>query len=274
MKQTLLELTQDVLSSISGDEVASIEDTVESSQVANIIKQVFFDIVTKADLDEHYNLFNLQSTSDSTPTMLTRPDEVEFLEWFKYNARLTPFDGESAVGEMPVGDSRDLTSNVDVWKNVVYKSPQEFMEIIQGFDQEDQYTGSYTYNGNSFSSTIYYRSDKSPDYWTSFDDKYVICDSFDQYVDEYLRTIKTNCFGKISPTWTHSDTFVPDLDIQQFNLLKNEAKAMAWAELRQAAHAKAEKNSRQYWVQMQNDKKSLPNGNTWARSLPNYGRRG
>jgi hypothetical protein len=274
MKQTLLELTQGILSSISGDEVDSINDTVESTQVANILKDAFFDLVTKVDLDEHNNLFNLTSTSDFSPTMLERPDNVETLLWFKYNKRLTPFDGEFPVGEMPVGDSRDLTSNIDVWDYVNYLPPHEFLDLVSGFDQESPYTGSFNYNGNSYSTTIYYRTDKGPDYWTSFDDKFLVCDSYDQYVDEFLRTNKTNCFGKLSPTWIHEDTFIPDLDTQQFVLLRNEAKAIAWAELKQASNTKAEKKVRDGFIQMERDRKGLPaKDKVWDRTLPNYGRR-
>lgn len=274
MKLTLLELTQDILSSISGDEVDSITDTIESTQVANIIKDCYFNIVVKADLDEHFNLFNLTSTDDTTPTMLERPDNVETLEWFKYNKRLTPMDGDVAVGEMPVGDSRDLTSNIDLWTYVQYLSPHQFLDHVQQFDQADEYTGSFTYNGNAYATTVYFRTDTGPTYWTSFDDKYIVCDSYDQYVDEYLRTNKTNCFGKLSPTWTHVDSFIPDLDSQQFNLLKNESKALAWAELKQASHARAERESRVGWIQMERDKKGLPaKDKVWRDSLPNYGRK-
>ena len=38
MKRTLLEMTQDILSAIDADEVNSIDDTVEATQVATIIK--------------------------------------------------------------------------------------------------------------------------------------------------------------------------------------------------------------------------------------------
>jgi len=38
MRYTLLELTQDVLSSLDGEEVTSINDTTESTQIVKIIK--------------------------------------------------------------------------------------------------------------------------------------------------------------------------------------------------------------------------------------------
>ena len=59
MKYTLLEMTQDILSNMSSDEVNSISDTPESLQVATIIKQKYYDIVSRGDLPEH-NLYRLR----------------------------------------------------------------------------------------------------------------------------------------------------------------------------------------------------------------------
>jgi hypothetical protein len=44
-KMTLLEMTQDILSDMDSDEVNSINDSVESLQVAQIIKTTYFNIV-------------------------------------------------------------------------------------------------------------------------------------------------------------------------------------------------------------------------------------
>lgn len=255
MKQTLLQLTQDVLSSMDADEVTSITDTVESEQVATIVKQVYFDIVHSQSLSEHKNLFNLTATSVSTPTVLTRPDDVMELEWFKYNKRTS-------------------TDTTDVWEYVHYLEPAAFLDLVHGFDQTATEVDSFTLTGDSYSTTIYIENDRAPDYWTSFDDSYVVCDAYDSAADTTgLVASKTSCFGKLLPTWTHEDGFTPDLDAEQFRLLYNEAKAMAWAEMKQTMHAKAEKRVREGKIHLNRKKQDLPGGDsTWALSLPNYGR--
>ena len=56
MKYTLLEMTQDILSNMSSDEVNSISDTTESLQVATIIKQKYFDLISRVNRPEHDQL--------------------------------------------------------------------------------------------------------------------------------------------------------------------------------------------------------------------------
>jgi hypothetical protein len=86
MKRTLLDLTQNILSAMNSDEVNSIGDTTESTQVAEIIRTTYYNILGRAELPEHDKLFNLaSSTNSSTPTVMFRPSEgVVKINWMKY----------------------------------------------------------------------------------------------------------------------------------------------------------------------------------------------
>ena len=253
MKYTLLDLTQTILSSIDGDEVNSISDTVEAQQVSTIIRTAYYDIVSPSDLPEHYGLFNLNATSIDTPIILTRPDTVDYLEWFDYN-------------------TKSSTDTEDKWKRMEYLEPSEFLEKIRGFDQSAITTSSIDYTANGFTTKLYYENDRAPKYWTSFDDQDVVCDAYDSVMDDYLQTSKNSCYGKLLKVFTMTDNFTPDLDDQQFALLLNESKAMAWAELKQASNSRAEKLARGYKTKIERTKKDLPGKDGWQRSLPNYGR--
>ena len=46
MKMNLLEITQDILNDMDGDEVNSIDDTFESAQIAQIIKSTYYAIIS------------------------------------------------------------------------------------------------------------------------------------------------------------------------------------------------------------------------------------
>lgn len=255
MKYTLLEMTQSILSSMDADEVTSISDTLEASQVAEVIRTAYFEIVASADLEEHEGLFTLTQTDATTPTMLTKPATVEHLAWFKYNKRTS-------------------TDTVDIWESVQYLPPSEFLDMMHAIDQSATTTESWTYSSDSFSATLYVHNDRAPTYWTSFEDANLICDAYDSGVDTYLKNSKTLCFGRLIPTFTMSDSFTPDLDDQQFNLLLQEAKALAWAELKQTVHAKAEKKAREAKIKLTKQKQDLPGGDsTWKLNLPNYGRK-
>lgn len=85
MKYTLLAMTQDILSNMSSDEINSISDTTESMQVATIIKQKYYDIVSRGDLPEHNQMFQLDPSLTATqPTMMFIPDGIGRVEWIKY----------------------------------------------------------------------------------------------------------------------------------------------------------------------------------------------
>lgn len=253
MKYTLLDLVQTVLSSIDGDEVDSISDTIESQQVAKIIRTCYFDIVSPTDLPEHFSMINLNGTSSSTPTVLTRPDGVDFIEYFHYNVRTS-------------------TDTEDNWREINYVEPDEFLYTVRHFDQSQSTTQSFNLTANGYTTKIYYENDRAPKIWTSFDDQKVICDAIDTGVESSLQSSKTSCRAKLIKTFTLSDSFIPDLDEQQFPLLLNESKALAWAELKQAQHGKAEKLSRMYRTKIERNKKDLPGKDGWGNSLPNYGR--
>lgn len=253
MKYTLLDLVQTVLASIDGDEVNSIGDTTEAHQVAILARTAYYDIVSPADLSEHYGFINLEATTEDTPVILTRPTTIDYIDKFEYNARTD-------------GDTEDL------WKEVVYLEPQEFMALTRKFDQSATNVSSIAFTANDFTTKLYFQTDKYPEYWTSFDDNYVICDSYDSSVDDCLQKSKTYCTGKLLKEFPLEDDFTPELDDQQFSLLLNETKALAWAELKQSVNQRAERNVRQAKIKLERNKKDLPGKDGWKASLPNYGR--
>ena len=85
MKFTLLDMTQNILSAMSSDEVNSISDTTESMQVAQIIKNKYYDIVSRGELPEHQELFQLDPATDgSTPVLMFVPDGVSKINSIRY----------------------------------------------------------------------------------------------------------------------------------------------------------------------------------------------
>src|SRR5690554_7382013 len=78
MKKTLLQLVQDILSASDGDEVNSIFDTVESTQVANIVRTTYEAMMTNRSWPHLEKLVTLTPSSDpSRPTHMYLPDNVK-----------------------------------------------------------------------------------------------------------------------------------------------------------------------------------------------------
>ena len=53
MKYTLLEIVQEILSDMDSDEVNSIDDTVESQQVASIVRSAYMAIMSNRNWHTH-----------------------------------------------------------------------------------------------------------------------------------------------------------------------------------------------------------------------------
>lgn len=254
MRYTLLELTQDTLSSLDGEEVTSITDTTESLQIVKIIKTVYDDIQSRANLPIQKTLFNLDVSGNvAKPVLMTKPTTVDNIEWVQYNRIL-------------LGDTDP------VWVDMKFMCLQDFMRMVQNLLPSDDNVATMTHTVNTFTLTFNYRTDISPSYYTSFDDNTLIFDAYDSVVDlTTLQANKTLCYGELTNTFTETDTWVPNLQPQQFALLLQEVKALAWVEMKQMPHPKAEMSARRNWVHLQTSKRNVPHYED--HSGPNYGRK-
>lgn len=256
MRLTLLEYVQEILSDMDSDEVTSISDTAESMQVARIVRKAYFNIQSRANLPEHNNTFQLIETTSATPTLMTKPAssagqvEVARLDWVKY-------------------DKKDTVTSSAAFDYVTILPYKEFMDIIQQLDTDQTNVGSYTYGDGDYN----YRNDKHPSYCTVYLDYNVIFDSYDSTVDTpgYLQTTNTFCFGLEVPVFTLSDGFYPTIGESQVPLLLNEAKSIAFMDLKQLVNPKAEKEARRGWVSL--GKTKWLNEPLEFDQLPNFGRK-
>jgi hypothetical protein len=80
------------------------------------------------------------------------------------------------------------------------------------------------------------------------------------------------CFGQVVPSFLLQDSFIPDLDAQQFPLLINEAKTLAFFELKQQPHQLAMQEVKRQWSTVQKNK-SINNRPTYFNELADFGRR-
>jgi hypothetical protein len=116
---------------------------------------------------------------------------------------------------------------------------------------------------------LYILNDRAPLYWTSFDDEYIIMDSFDSDVDSTLQASKMQVWGSREPAFTISDSFIPDLPARAFPYLLSEAKSVSFNALKQAGNPKEEQRSRRQRVWLARNARK--DGSTMR--LPHYGRK-
>lgn len=353
--QTLLDMTQEILSAMSSDEVNSISDTAESLQVATIIKRKYYDILARGHLPQDDDLVQLNPSDDPTkPILMYIPAGVTKIKWIKYfdsnpqdSQQVSQFGSFShdlntdivqtppwtttsttsvtaqtgtatftvASATLPIFISQTVTavalggptmtgtilsySGTTLVMNVVSTSGggtfanwtltggpaipfpgfkyvtilpiEQFLEQINQFNPTDPDVRSYQFVENGKSFTFYYKNDHQPSFCTIISNEFVLFDTFDNTQDSTLQASKTMCSGQYINPFQMVDTFIPNLQDNQFPLLVNEAKALAFYELKQQPHAKAEQELKRQWsVTLKN--KSMVNRPTYFDELANFGR--
>lgn len=280
-KLTLLDLTQNILSRLSSDEVNSISDTPESLQVANIIRNKYFDIINRVKLPEHEQLVQLGPSIDETkPVLMFVPDGIADLKWIKY------FDSNIEDGTTSDDFEHDL--NVDLgptdvtgvappgYLYVTILPVEQFVDMVNSFNPVESNVASFTFSdtSNNFPGdyTFYYKTDRQPMYCTILSNYYIIFDSFDNTQEDTLQGSKTMAWGRVIPAWSTTDTFTPNLAEEQFQLLLNEATALAFYELKQQPHQLAMQEATRGWSTIQKNK-AVTERPTNFNALPNFGRR-
>lgn len=252
---TLLDYTQTILSSLDGDAVNSYSDTVESLQVANVIKTVYNDIQARTNLPEHYTLFELTASGNVLqPVLMTRPSDVMTLEWIQYDNVLT-------------GDTDP------VYRDVGFLNLTEFLRRTNSLNVSDTNVESFDLTIGNDSITFIYNNDRAPKYYTTFNDRTLIFDSYDSAVDTTLQKTKTRAYGKKDQSFVMSDTFVPFLDRDLSTLLLNEAKVLAFNELKQTGHEVANRWASRGWTKVQKSSRGVDNKRSELDRLANYGRK-
>jgi hypothetical protein len=252
MKYTVLEMVQRILESMEDDEVNSITDTASATQVANIIKENYFFLTGQADLPEHWDFVQLNSSGDADkPVLMTVPSNVLKLEWVKYQ------------------DSSDDSSPYQI---VEYKDMDDFLKISDALNTSDTNVDTMEIDDTGEVFRYNFINDAQPKYYTTFNDNTLLFDSYDSGEDSTLTQSKTMCYAQLAPTFTLEDSHTPDLDHKQFQLLLQMSKAQAFEEMKQTELGDARRKERRGWVNVQRTKRKVQRRNE-LDFLPNYARK-
>ena len=243
-KFTLLEIVQKILSDMDAEEINSIGDTTESTQVASIVEDTFYNIISNRLIPEHQQLIKLTSLSQlARPTHFRYPDNTTKITHVWY--------------DVSDDDSYEYAT-------VEFVEPEEFFRRTDNRSQD--YVDVEDVNGGTHLRIL---NNKMPDFYTSFDDYNIVMDSYDSSVDTTLTSAKTRAMGTVIPTFqSTNDDYTPDLDDNYFPLLINESKSVAMSILKGAPDPKVEQAARRQRTRVQNDLFNTVR----TRGLSKYGR--
>jgi hypothetical protein len=229
MKKTLLAIVQDILSDTDSDEVNSLSDSVEALQVARIVEQCFYDFIYTRPVPEHKSLIKLTPLADSSfPTHFEIQDQQAKIETIWYDV------------------SED---NSYSYRKLTWLSPEDFLEKI------DRRQDDYDLIDDKFAGTkLRIVNNRQPTFYTSFDDTHIVMDSYKSTVDDTLQENKTRAMGYTHPTFSISDSYIPDLDVEMFPMLVREATSRTISLFKGQPDPKVEQAARRNKVYSQNDR--------------------
>jgi hypothetical protein len=240
MKKTLLQIVQDILTAMDSEEVNSISETIEADQIAGICELVYFELVNSRDIPEHGELIKLTAASDSAyPTHFHFPANVDKLKCIWY------------------------TNNDGKYYEVDWMEPLDFLNRIDGI--ESDYDTVADKNGGT---SLRIKNNSIPKFYTSFDDNWLVFDSYDSTKDTTLQESKVRTWGNKLPSFSKSNSFIPDLDANMFPYYIAECTSRSMSLLKGAPDPKVEQAARRQNNYLNSRKYRNERPNNWS----NYGR--
>lgn len=233
----LQEMTERVAEFVNASRVNSINDSDESLKIATIIKECYEEMILSKEIQTALELFQLQSSSsEAAKTCLIIPDKVLTLDIVKYTGK----DGKIY--------------------SPIYLEPMEFIDMSLGLDVTDPSVETVT---DAESGAVYnIRTNKDPSYYTVMSGKYLVFDSYDSTYESTLQGRHALVYGHTLPEFDLKDSFIPDLQEQQFPVLLSRAKTAADMELRNNFNQVEYDKGKKLFLNITNDSKSFTRGNT------------
>ena len=190
-KKTLLQLVQSTLNAMDSDYVTTIGETEESNQVAQVAEEVYLELINREEWEFlNRGIVLTSAMSTATPTLFTVPATVRRMTYFGYQTQTSPSH----------------------YQKLDYLPPDEFLSRSTSAAQD----GSNQLVTLNSGLRLYTRNDRAPQFFTSFDDTHIVCDSFDSAVETFLSPTKVTASAFVIPVFTLSDSFTPDLPAHMF----------------------------------------------------------
>lgn len=222
IRYTLLEIVQSALGAAKGSNVNDIGDTTEAERVARFAKDEYYRMVADFDWKNLNTTIQLDGVTDSDyPNYLKVPEHVVKVNTFKY-------------------EKSEVTDATRRFQEVTYLHPQDFLDHIQGRDTSADNIITVTDFGGAL---LFIRNDIVPTYWTSFDDRYIVTDSFDSTIEDTLHKQKTQALVEQVTPFELKNDFIPPLQPRLFPAYVSAVKAKTFAYLKQTSSDIDEKDA-------------------------------
>lgn len=245
---TLLDIVKSTLSSMNSDDVNDIADTVESTQVALVAKEVYLDLMSQTEWPHLLRDGELDGLGDvNKPNFMEIPNSVYRIKEIKYDVTET-------------GDANKT------FRRIEFEEPAKFTARTDAYRTGESNVIEVT---TSNSTTMFVLTDDFPRFWTTFDNNEVVFNSYNVAEDTTLQASKSKCLFYELPTWTASNTAIPDIDERFFPGYLAEVKRTCHQYFRQQPSIIDEQRARRGLAMLRQEARRVEGSDTRA----NYGRR-
>jgi len=232
---TLLEMTQNILNSLDGEEVDSIGNTVESLQIAEEIRNTYYEYFNNIQSPFRERLIKFDAVQDPVahPNVLRVQDSVDEFYWIKYNVQ---------------------TVDKPKYKELRYCNPKDFIEYLVQHVNSKSMENLALVEDIDTGASYYIKTNQEPEFWTTFDNKHIVVDSYNSSLDDTLQQSKLLAWASVIEKFKLEDSYTPPLEDHLFPMLLAEAKSAVWINYKGIPNSKEEQRSRRQKVTNQNNR--------------------
>lgn len=220
-KRTILQLVQELGEGIGSDEIDSLDETIEASEIASILKQTVDAIVSRKRwefLKDRVRQLDDREINSLQLNTLAIPDDVTRIACLKY---------------------RNTDNTRTEFTQIRYMQPCEFLEFVQARDSSDV---NITAIANEDGVLINVLNDAPPTRWTSFDEENITFDAYDATLGLGNLIEDSVIIADIVPVIDYTDpTATLKLPERMETLVYNEALSTCNYRLRQTRDPKADR---------------------------------
>ncbi len=220
-KRTILQLVQELGEGIGSDEIDSLDETIEASEIASILKQTVDVIISRKRwefLKDRVRQLDARVTTSTQLNTLTIPSDVTRVNCLKY---------------------RNTENTRTEFTLIEYMQPCEFLEFVQARDSTDS---NITAIANEDGVLINVITDAPPTRWTSFDEELITFDAYDAALGTGNLIVDSVIIADIVPVIDYTDASATlKLPERMESLVYNEALSTCNYRLRQTRDPKADR---------------------------------
>lgn len=234
MKLTLLRVVQDTSRYLQGFDVEDIFETDESTDIAYIAERMYYHLVQRFNnIKWTGGVGTLEGLGDtSRPTYMRIPENINRIQNTQIQYNVATSDEAATVR----------------YANIQYLDPYEFLNLMAM--RTDALTGAQVIEDASGFKYVALNN-KAPEYCTSFDQEYLVFDSYDSEEDTTLQQSKSLIHFTDEEVFLLQNDFEIPIPSNLSSLYQDMVVAEASTQLRQEPAQEVQRRARAALIRMQ-----------------------